>query len=123
MPGDWFVVRVTSGWIGGGVVCPGVVSWGREVRVVGEGVTRFRPGDEVYGDNLALKGGFGEYAIAAEASLTHKPAELTFAEASTIPQAGAIPLQGTSGTAVGRRVLVNAGGRGSGSFANSWPSV
>jgi NADPH:quinone reductase-like Zn-dependent oxidoreductase len=93
--------------------------WGTQ----GRRVTRFRPGDEVYGDNLALKGGFGEYAIAAEASLTHKPAELTFAEASTIPQAGAIPLQGTSGTAVGRRVLVNAGGRGSGSFANSWPSV
>jgi NADPH:quinone reductase-like Zn-dependent oxidoreductase len=87
------------------------------VDVVGEGVTRFRPGDEVYGDNLALKGGFGEYAIAAEASLTHKPAELTFTEASTIPQAGAIALQGTGGAAVGRRVLINGGGGGSGSFA------
>ena len=29
---------------------------------VGEGVTRFRPGDEVYGDNLAMMGGFAEYA-------------------------------------------------------------
>ena len=36
---------------------------------VGEGVTRFRPGDEVYGDNLALMGGFAEYAVAAESSL------------------------------------------------------
>ena len=87
------------------------------VDVVGEGVTQFRPGDEVYGDNLALKGGFAEYAIAAEAALTHKPAELTFAEASTIPQAGAIALQGTEGAAVGRRVLINGGGGGSGSFA------
>ncbi len=33
---------------------------------VGSGVTRFRPGDEVYGDNLALKGGFAEYALAPE---------------------------------------------------------
>jgi NADPH:quinone reductase-like Zn-dependent oxidoreductase len=57
-------------------------------------VTRFRPGDEVYGDNLALKGGFGEYSIAAEASLTHKPAHLTFEEASTIPQAGRSPCKG-----------------------------
>ena len=84
---------------------------------VGEGVTRFRPGDEVYGDNLALKGGFAEYAVAAESALAHKPAELTFAEASTIPQAGAIALQGTDGAAAGRRVLINGAGGGSGSFA------
>jgi NADPH:quinone reductase-like Zn-dependent oxidoreductase len=87
------------------------------VDVVGEGVTRFRPGDEVYGDNLALKGGFAEYALVAESALAHKPAELTFAEVSTIPQAGAIALQGTEGAAVGLRVLVNGGGGGSGSFA------
>jgi NADPH:quinone reductase-like Zn-dependent oxidoreductase len=87
------------------------------VEVVGEGVTRFRPGDEVYGDNLALKGGFAECALVAEPALTRKPAELTFAKASTIPQAGAIALQGTDGAAAGRRVLVNGGGGGSGSFA------
>ena len=87
------------------------------VDAVGEGVTRFRPGDEVYGDNLALKGGFAEYAVAAESALAHKPAELTFAEASTIPQAGAIALQGTDGAAAGRRVLINGAGGGSGSFA------
>ena len=87
------------------------------VDTVGQGVTRFRPGDEVYGDNLALKGGFAEYAVAAESALTHKPAELTFAEASTIPQAGAIARQGTDGAAPGRRVLVNGAGGGSGSFA------
>ena len=44
------------------------------VDAVGQGVTRFRPGDEVYGDNLALKGGFAEYAVAAESALAHKPA-------------------------------------------------
>jgi NADPH:quinone reductase-like Zn-dependent oxidoreductase len=87
------------------------------VDAVGEGVTRFQPSDEVYGDNLALKGGFAEYAVAAESALTPKPAELTFAEASTIPQAGAIALQGTDGAAAGRRVLINGAGGGSGSFA------
>jgi NADPH:quinone reductase-like Zn-dependent oxidoreductase len=87
------------------------------VDTIGEGVTRFRTGDEVYGDNLALKGGFAEYAVAAESALAHKPAELTFAEASTIPQAGAIALQGTNGAAGGRRVLINGAGGGSGSFA------
>jgi NADPH:quinone reductase-like Zn-dependent oxidoreductase len=87
------------------------------VDAVGEGVTRFRPGDEVYGDNLTLKGGFAEYTVAPESALTHKPAELTFAEASTIPQAGAIALQGTDGAAPGRRVLINGAGGGTGSFA------
>ena len=87
------------------------------VDAVGEGVTRFQPGDDVYGDNLALKGGFAEYTVAAASALTAKPAELTFAQASTIPQAGAIALQGTDGAAAGRRVLVNGAGGGTGSFA------
>jgi NADPH:quinone reductase-like Zn-dependent oxidoreductase len=84
---------------------------------VGRGVTRFRPGDEVYGDNLALMGGFAEHVVAAESALLLKPAGLTFAEASTIPQAGAIALKGTAWAAPGRRVLINGAGGGSGSFA------
>jgi len=87
------------------------------VTQVGTGVTGFRPGDEVYGDNLALLGGFAEYAVAAESALAPKPAALTFAQASTLPQAGAIALQGTVGADAGRRVLINGAGGGSGSFA------
>jgi len=87
------------------------------VEAVGPAVTRFRPGDEVYGDNLLLKGGFAEYAIAAESVLARKPSELTFAEASTIPQAGVIAQQGTNGAGPGQRVLINGAGGGSGSFA------
>jgi len=87
------------------------------VDTAGEGVTHLRPGDEVYGDNLALKGGFAEYTVAAASALSPKPAELTFAQASAIPQAGAIALQGTDGAAAGRRVLINGAGGGSGSFA------
>ena len=87
------------------------------VEAVGSGVTRFAPGDEVYGDNLALMGGFAEYAVAPESALAHKPETLTFAEASTLPQAGVIALQGTAGAGPGRRVLINGAGGGSGSFA------
>ncbi|MDQ3734683.1 MAG: NAD(P)-dependent alcohol dehydrogenase [Actinomycetota bacterium] len=87
------------------------------VEDIGEGVTRFQPGDEVYGDNLALMGGFAEFAVAAESALAPKPAGLSFAEASTLPQAGAIARQGTVGAAEGRRVLINGGGGGTGSFA------
>jgi NADPH:quinone reductase-like Zn-dependent oxidoreductase len=87
------------------------------VKAVGSGVTRFRPGDAVYGDNLALMGGFAQYAVAPEAALAHKPAALTFAEASTLPQAGPIAIQGTAAAGPGRRVLINGAGGGSGSFA------
>ena len=66
------------------------------VAAIGPGVTRFAVGDEVYGDNLQRLGGFAEFAIASEAVLAIKPAALTFVQASTIPQAGAIALQGTA---------------------------
>ena len=84
---------------------------------VGEGVTRFRPGDEVYGDNLAMMGGFAEFALAPESAMAHKPVQLTFAEAATLPQAGAIALQGTQRAVAASRVLINGAGGGSGTFA------
>ncbi|MDM7855503.1 NAD(P)-dependent alcohol dehydrogenase [Cellulomonas alba] len=87
------------------------------VEAVGAGVTRFAPGDEVYGDNLELKGGFAEHAVVRESALALKPTELTFVQASAIPQAGAIALQGTARATAGDRVLVNGAGGGSGSFA------
>jgi NADPH:quinone reductase-like Zn-dependent oxidoreductase len=71
----------------------------------------------VDGDNLALKGGFAEHVVAREAALAQKPEGLTFAEGSTIPQAGLIAMQGTIDSGPGRRVLVNGAGGGSGSFA------
>ena len=88
------------------------------VAAVGPDVTRFRPGDAVYGDNLGLMGGFAEYALAPERVLAIKPEALSFAEASTIPQAGPIALQGTSSAKPGDRVVINGAGGGSGSFAS-----
>jgi NADPH:quinone reductase-like Zn-dependent oxidoreductase len=62
-------------------------------------------------------GGFAEYAVAPESALAHKPKALTFAEASTLPQAGAIARKGTAGVTTGQRMLINGAGGGSGSFA------
>jgi NADPH:quinone reductase-like Zn-dependent oxidoreductase len=87
------------------------------VAAVGPGVTKFKLGDEVYGDNLSLKGGFAEYAVAPEGTLALKPKELSHAQASTLPQAGAIALQGMANARPGARILVNGAGGGSGSFA------
>ncbi len=87
------------------------------IEAIGPGVTRFAPGDGVYGDNLGLKGGFAEFTVAPQSALAMKPDGLTFADASTIPQAGAIALQGIAGAEPGQRVLINGAGGGSGSFA------
>jgi NADPH:quinone reductase-like Zn-dependent oxidoreductase len=119
---DWESLRGTPLYARlGGLRSPARPTLGSDIAgwvdAAGDGVTRFQAGDEVYGDNLALKGGFAEYTVAAASALTTKPAELTFAQASTIPQAGAIALQGTDSAAAGQRMLVNGGGGGSGSFA------
>jgi NADPH:quinone reductase-like Zn-dependent oxidoreductase len=119
---DWEALRGSPAYARiGGLRSPARRTLGSDIagRVdgVGPAVTRFQPGDEVYGDNLALKGGFAEYAIAPESVLAHKPAALTFAEASTIPQAGVIAWQGTDGAGSGQRVLINGAGGGSGCFA------
>lgn len=87
------------------------------VEAVGGRVTRWRPGDEVYADNLELRGGFAEYALVPAAALAEKPAALTFVQAAALPQSGAIATQGTARARAGARVLINGAGGGSGSFA------
>ena len=119
---DWETLRGTPLYSRiGGLRSPARRTLGSDIAgwvdAVGPGVTQFRPGDQVYGDNLMLKGGFAEYAIAPESVLATKPAALTFAEASTIPQAGVIAWQGTDGAGAGQRILINGAGGGSGSFA------
>jgi NADPH:quinone reductase-like Zn-dependent oxidoreductase len=103
----------------GGLRTPAVRTLGSDiagrVKAVGSGVTRFRPGDDVYGE--IRMGGFAEYAVASESALAPKPEELTFVEASTIPQAGAIALQGTARAGPAQRMLINGAGGGSGTFA------
>src|SRR5438270_7322391 len=63
-----------------------------EVEAVGAGVTRFRPGDEVFGWCGQLGGAFAEYAaITQDASVT-KPAKHTFEHAAADPMAGTVRL-------------------------------
>jgi NADPH:quinone reductase-like Zn-dependent oxidoreductase len=119
---DWEGLTGTPGYARiGGLRAPARRVLGSDiagrVTAVGSGVTRFRVGDEVYGDNLSLKGGFAEYAVAPQAALAVKPPGLTFVEASTVPQAAAIAWQGTQRVTAGSRVLINGAGGGSGSFA------
>ena len=90
------------------------------VEMAGRNVTRFQPGDEVFGDILARLGGFAEYVCARERALAPKPASMTFEEASAIPQAAVIALQGIRDKGQvqpGQKVLINGAGGGAGTFA------
>jgi NADPH:quinone reductase-like Zn-dependent oxidoreductase len=61
------------------------------VEAVGEHVTRFQPGDEVFG---WCDGSFAEYACAPEDNLAPKPANLTFEQAAAVPTSAFAALQG-----------------------------
>ncbi len=87
------------------------------VVAVGDGVTGFAVGDEVYG--AATSGSFAEYAVAPVTRLAHKPAALSFDEAAGVPVSGGTALQALekAGVGQGSRVLVIGAGGGVGSFA------
>jgi NADPH:quinone reductase-like Zn-dependent oxidoreductase len=87
------------------------------VEAVGTGVTRFRPGDEVFG---WCRGSFAEYAAASEGRLVLKPANLTFKQAAAVPMAGTVALQALRDhgkVQAGQKVLVNGASGGIGTFA------
>ena len=90
------------------------------VEVAGTNVSRFQPGDEVFGDILPRMGGFAEYVCARESALALKPASMTFEEAAAIPQAAVIALQGIrdkGDVQPAQKVLINGAGGGAGTFA------
>ena len=90
------------------------------VEMAGRSVSRFRPGDEIFGDILPRLGGFAEYVCARESALALKPASLTFEEAAAIPQAAVIALQGIRDKGqvqTGQKVLISGAGGGAGTFA------
>jgi NADPH:quinone reductase-like Zn-dependent oxidoreductase len=88
-----------------------------QVEAVGSGVTRFKPGDEVFG---ASTGSYAEYAAASEDELALKPANLTFEQAATVPMAGLVALQALRDhghVREGQKVLINGASGGIGTFA------
>ncbi|PVV07423.1 MAG: hypothetical protein B6D77_13960 [gamma proteobacterium symbiont of Ctena orbiculata] len=87
---------------------------------VGSRVTRFKPGDEVFGDLWDSWGGFAEYTCAQESAMLIKPLGSTFAQAAAVPQAGVLALQGirkAKPLQPDQRVLINGAGGGVGTFA------
>ena len=65
------------------------------VEAVGEGATRFQPGDSVFADLFGQRyGSFAEFAVAPEKEFEPIPAGMSFEEAATLPHSAILALQG-----------------------------
>jgi NADPH:quinone reductase-like Zn-dependent oxidoreductase len=87
------------------------------VEAVGSAVTRFGPGDEVFGIG---KGAFAEYARALERKLAPKPANLTLEQAAVVAVSGLPALQGLRDhgkVRPGQQVLIIGASGGVGTYA------
>ncbi|MGB7116354.1 MAG: NAD(P)-dependent alcohol dehydrogenase [Anaerolineales bacterium] len=96
-----------------------ILGWDMAGRVqeVGNKVTRFKPGDEVYGSCSYT---LAEYACAAEDKFAMKPANLSFEQAAAVPSAAITALQGLRDVGKlqpGQKVLINGASGGVGTFA------
>ncbi|MDR7255156.1 NADPH:quinone reductase-like Zn-dependent oxidoreductase [Nocardioides sp. BE266] len=83
----------------------------------GRGVTRFAPGDHVYG---VAPGSFAEYALAREDALAHKPRSVSFAQAAVVPISAGTAFQALTRAGcvrAGQSVLITGASGGVGSYA------
>jgi NADPH:quinone reductase-like Zn-dependent oxidoreductase len=117
MRGSPYVMRLSSG-LGAPNEPRMGVDFAGTVEAVGRSVTRFKPGDEVFGGRT---GAFAEYVtVREERALALKPANITFEQAAAVPVAAITALQGLRDKGrlkPGQKVLINGASGGVGTFA------
>jgi NADPH:quinone reductase-like Zn-dependent oxidoreductase len=124
-PLDWHFMEGTpylARLISFGALRPTVTRLGVDfagtVESVGKNVTRFKPGDDVFGGKT---GAFAEYVcVRADRAVALKPANVTFEQAAVVPIAALTALQGLRDNGKlqpGQRVLINGASGGVGTFA------
>jgi NADPH:quinone reductase-like Zn-dependent oxidoreductase len=125
---DWYMVRGKPAifrLLLGSSTKPLGVDLAGEVEAVGRNVTRFKPGDKVFGTGRdkalrSKRGSFAEYVSTPEKLLVIKPRNVTFEQAAGIPVAGLTALQGLRDHGLlrrGQKVLINGASGGIGTFA------
>ncbi|MDD5167880.1 MAG: NADP-dependent oxidoreductase [Syntrophales bacterium] len=93
------------------------------VSEVGEDVSGFKKGDDVYGSALIMRGGsgaFAEFAMAAVKAVAHKPKSLSYVEAAALPLTGSSAWQALvehMRLSAGEKILIHGGAGGIGSNA------
>jgi NADPH:quinone reductase-like Zn-dependent oxidoreductase len=116
MKGLPFVIRLGFGLRGPKNPVPGLDLSGTVV-ATRNGTSRFKVGDEVFGEG---KGSFAEFAVAKEATLATKPLELTFEQAAAVPVSAVTALQGLCDVGrlqKGQKVLIIGASGGVGTYA------
>lgn len=123
---DWCLVRGKPLYIRllCGFLKPKIQILGAEiagsVEVVGQNITKFQVGDEVYGDISDCGfGGFAEYVCVPEHALALKPSSMTFVEAAAIPHAAMLAVQALQDEGQiqpGQKLLINGAGGGVGTL-------
>jgi NADPH:quinone reductase-like Zn-dependent oxidoreductase len=116
MTGLAYPIRLVSGLRGPKNPVPGLDVAGTVVEV-GSAVTRFSPGDEVFGIS---RGSFAEYAAAREDKLARKPANLSFEQAAVVPVSAITALRALTNSGrvePGQKVLITGASGGVGSYA------
>jgi NADPH:quinone reductase-like Zn-dependent oxidoreductase len=113
------LARVATGWGAPKNRIPGTDMSGT-IDALGDGVTRWSLGDEVFADLTEVgAGAFAEWVVVPADALTRKPANLDFAEAAAIPSSAILGWQGMArgeDLHAGARVLVNGAGGNVGPF-------
>ena len=124
--GDWHLLRGTPlpFRLVAGVMKPKYKIIGNDiagtVEAVGRNVTRFKRGDEVFGEvSRCGFGAYAEYVVARESALALKPANLSFEETAALPTAGCTALQGLRKGNIrsAGKVLIHGASGGVGTFA------
>jgi NADPH:quinone reductase-like Zn-dependent oxidoreductase len=117
MRGTPYILRMDTGF--GAPKDPRLgVDFSGTVEAVGKGVTRYKPGDEVFG---GAAGAFAEYVTVAEnRALALKPSNVSFQQAAAVPIAALTALQALrdkGALKAGQKVLINGASGGVGTFA------
>ena len=117
MRGSPYIMRLSSG-LGAPKDTRIGVDFAGTVVAVGSSVTRFKPGDEVFGGR---DGALAEYVTVREnGAIVLKPANVTFAQAAAVGVAGITALQGLRDKGhlqPGQKVLINGASGGVGTFS------
>ncbi|MEG3849556.1 NAD(P)-dependent alcohol dehydrogenase [Microcoleus sp. herbarium19] len=120
MRGTPFIARLAFGLLKPKFKTLGMDVAGR-VEAVGENVTQFRPGDDVFGDISECGfGAFAEYVCVPQDALVLKPESISFEQAAAVPGAALTALHALCKSGqiqAGQRVLINGASGGVGSFA------
>lgn len=116
MTGRPYLLRLVAGFRGPRNPVPGIDVAGTVV-AVGQGVTRFSVGDEVFGFG---RGTFAEYAVAREDKLARKPVNASFEQAAVLPVSAVTALMALTDAGhvqAGQKVLITGASGGVGSYA------